>query len=247
VIVFPAVDIKDGQCVRLKQGLAEEVTVFSPDPVAMARHWADLGALWLHIVDLDGAFSGMPRNFELIRNICAGVSVPVQLGGGIRDAATAAAYLEAGVRRLIIGTLALADPEAFAAICAAHPGRVGVSLDAVDGRLKVKGWVEDAGLTVEDVLPRLKEQGAAFIVYTDISRDGMQTGVNTAALERLLALTDLPVVLAGGVATLSDVETLFPYSKKGLQGVITGRAIYAGTLDFGQAMAFIASQSEEVA
>ncbi len=247
MILFPAVDIKDGQCVRLRQGLADEVTVFSPDPVAMARHWADLGALWLHLVDLDGAFSGKPKNFDLIRRICAAVTIPVQLGGGIRDAATAAAYLEAGVRRLIIGTLALADPEAFAAVCAAHPGRIGVSLDAVDGRLKVKGWVEDAGLGVEDVLPRLKEQGAAFVVYTDISRDGMQSGVNKDALDRLLSLTDLPVLVAGGVATLDDVKAMYPYSKKGLQGVITGRAIYAGTLDFGEAMAYIASQSEEVA
>lgn len=247
MILFPAVDIKDGQCVRLKQGLADAVTVFSPDPEAMARHWADLGALWLHLVDLDGAFSGQPRNFDLIARICAGVKIPVQLGGGVRDAATAAAYLKAGVRRLIIGTLALADPGAFAAVCAAHPGRIGVSLDAVDGRLKVKGWVEDAGLGVEDVLPRLKDQGAAFVVYTDISRDGMQTGVNQAALARLLELTDLPVIVAGGVATLDDVKTLYPYSKKGLQGVITGRAIYAGTLDFSEAMTYIASQSEEVA
>ncbi len=247
MIVFPAVDIKDGQCVRLRQGLADEVTVFSPDPEAMARHWAGLGATWLHLIDLDGAFSGKPRNFDLIARICSGLSIPVQLGGGIRDAATAAAYLDAGVRRLIIGTLALADPDAFAAICAAHPGRIGVSLDAVDGRLKVKGWVEDAGLGVEDVLPKLAAQGAAFVVYTDISRDGMQTGVNLAALERLLELTDLPVLVAGGVATLDDVKALVPYSKKGLEGMITGRAIYTGTLDFAEAMAFLAGQSEEVA
>ena len=247
MILFPAVDIKDGQCVRLRQGLADAVTVFSPDPEAMARHWADLGASWLHLVDLDGAFSGKPRNFDLVSRICAGLSIPVQLGGGIRDADTAAAYLEAGVRRLIIGTLALADPEAFTAVCQAFPGRVGVSLDAVDGRLKVKGWVEDAGLGVEDVLPRLAEQGAAFVVYTDISRDGMQTGVNQAALSRLLDLTDLPVVAAGGVATLDDVKTLFPYARRGLEGVISGRAIYAGTLDFAAALAWIATADKEIA
>ena len=244
MILFPAVDIKDGQCVRLRQGVADAVTVFSPDPEAMARHWAGLGARWLHLVDLDGAFSGKPRNFELIARICSGLSIPVQLGGGIRDAATASAYLEAGVRRLIIGTLALADPEAFAAICAAHPGRVGVSLDAADGRLMVKGWVEDAGLTVDDVLPRLAAAGAAFVVYTDISRDGMQTGVNRKALEHLLERADLPVIVAGGVATLDDVKALYPYAAKGLEGVITGRAIYAGTLDFGNAMAFIAKQEQ---
>jgi phosphoribosylformimino-5-aminoimidazole carboxamide ribotide isomerase len=247
VILFPAVDIKDGQCVRLRQGLAEAVTVFSPDPEAMARHWESLGASWLHLVDLDGAFSGKPRNFELIARICSGLSIPVQLGGGIRDAATAAAYLEAGVRRLIIGTLALADPDAFAAICAAFPGRVGVSLDAVDGRLKVKGWVEDAGLGVEDVLPRLADQGAAFVVYTDISRDGMQTGVNHTALARLLDLTELPVVAAGGVATLDDVKALYPHSRHGLEGVISGRAIYAGTLDFAAALAWIVSADKEIA
>lgn len=247
MILFPAVDIKDGQCVRLRQGVAEDVTVFSPDPEAMARHWAGLGAAWLHLVDLDGAFSGKPRNFDLIARICAGLSIPVQLGGGIRDAATASAYLDAGVRRLIIGTLALSDPDAFAAICAAHPGRVGVSLDAVDGRLKVKGWVEDAGLSVEDVLPGLAARGAAFVVYTDISRDGMQSGVNLGALGRLLDLTDLPVLVAGGVATLEDIKALLPYAKRGLEGVITGRAVYAGTLDFGQALAYIAKTSEEVA
>lgn len=247
MILFPAVDIKDGQCVRLRQGAADAVTVFSPDPEAMARHWAGLGAQWLHLVDLDGAFSGKPRNFDLISRICSGLSIPVQLGGGIRDAATAAAYLSAGVRRLIIGTLALADPDAFAAICAAHPGQIGVSLDAVNGQLKVKGWVEDAGLTVEDVLPRLAAQGAAFVVYTDISRDGMQSGVNQPALTRLLELTDLPVIAAGGVATLDDVKKLYPYSKKGLEGLVSGRAIYTGTLDFVEAMAYLAAMSKEVA
>jgi phosphoribosylformimino-5-aminoimidazole carboxamide ribotide isomerase len=245
VIIFPAVDIKDGKCVRLRQGVADAVTVFSPDPEAMARHWEGLGAKWLHLIDLDGAFSGKPRNFELIARICSGLSIPVQLGGGVRDAATAAAYLEAGVKRLIIGTLALADPDAFAAICAAHPGRVGVSLDAVDGNLKVKGWVEDSGRTVEDVLPGLSAAGAAFVVYTDISRDGMQSGVNQPALARLLELTDLPVIAAGGVATLDDVKALYPYVKNGLEGLISGRAIYEGTLDFPAALAYIAEKAKE--
>ena len=246
MILFPAVDIKDGQCVRLRQGAADAVTVFSPDPEAMARHWAGLGAGWLHLVDLDGAFSGKPRNFDLISRICAGLAIPVQLGGGIRDLDTAAAYLEAGVRRIIIGTMALADPETFATVCRTFPGRVGVSLDAADGRLKVKGWVEDAGLGVKDVLPRLTEAGAAFLVYTDISRDGMQSGVNLPALSRLLDLTALPVVAAGGVATLDDVKAVLPLAGRGLEGVISGRAIYAGTLDFAAALALIASETREV-
>jgi len=232
VIVFPAVDIKDGECVRLRQGLEHEVTVFSKDPEAMARHWAGLGAEYLHVVDLDGAFSGLPRNFDLIERICGNLDIPVQLGGGIRDLETAKNYIKAGVKRLIIGTMALKDPDAFAEICQALPGQAGVSLDAVGGALKVKGWVEDAGLTVDEVIPRLEAQGAAFLIYTDISRDGMQTGVNLDALERLLSLTSLPVIAAGGVATLDDVKTLQPLGERGLEGLISGRAIYTGTLDF---------------
>ena len=243
MILFPAVDIKDGQCVRLAQGREDAVTVFSPDPVAQARHWADLGSSWLHVIDLDGAFSGQPRNAELVRRICSEVSIPVQLGGGIRDAATARAYIQAGVRRLIIGTIALTEPEVFAAICREFPGRVGVSLDAVDGRLKTKGWVEDAGLTIFDVLPRLEADGAAFIIYTDISRDGMQTGVNLKALEALCEATRLPVFAAGGVHTLDDLKALAPLTKKGLEGAISGRAIYTGTLDVREALDWIRSQA----
>jgi phosphoribosylformimino-5-aminoimidazole carboxamide ribotide isomerase len=243
VILFPAVDIKNGQCVRLAQGKSDEVTVFSPDPVAQAEHWAGLGAEYLHVVDLDGAFEGTPRNFDLIQDICRSVKVPVQLGGGIRDLATARAYLSAGVARLIIGTMALADPATFSELCRTFPGRIGVSLDAVDGRLKTKGWVEDSGLTVSDVLPRLANDGAAFIVYTDISRDGMQSGANIPAMRALCEQTRIPVIAAGGVATLSDVKALYPLSAKGLQGVISGRAIYVGTLDFVEALAWIRSQA----
>ena len=242
MILFPAVDIKNGQCVRLRQGRADDVTVFSPDPAAMARHWADLGAAWLHLVDLDGAFDGLPVNFELIRGICAEVSIPVQLGGGIRDLATARRYLEAGVRRLIIGTMALEEPEAFGKLRAALPGRIGVSLDAVDGVLKTKGWVADSGLTVDQVLPRLEEQGAAFIIYTDISRDGMHSGVNLPAMEQLVRSTAIPVIAAGGVTRLEDIQVLHPISDQGLEGIITGRAIYEGTLDFQEALGWIAGR-----
>lgn len=245
MILFPAVDVKDGRCVRLKQGLADQVTVFSDDPAAMARHWADLGAEYLHVVDLDGAFSGRPANYDLVRAMCAELDIPVQLGGGIRDLAVAQSYVEAGVERLIIGTLALEDPEAFARMCRALPGRVGVSLDAVDGALKTRGWVDDAGADVLDVAPRLADQGAAFIIYTDISRDGMQSGVNVDALRRLCRATDLPVVAAGGVTDLDDLKTLAPLEAEGLQGAITGRAIYAGTLDFAEAMAWIRGRRDQ--
>jgi len=237
VILFPAIDIKDGQCVRLKQGLADQVTVFNPDPVAAAAHWLDLGTKALHVVDLDGAFDGEPTNSALVAAICrrAG-NIPVQLGGGIRDMATAKAYIAAGVQRLLIGTMALSDPDTFGLLASAFPGKIGVSLDAVDGRLKTKGWVEDSGLTIDAVLPRLHSQGAAFLVYTDISRDGMQSGVNVPALEALLAKTELPVIAAGGVATLADLKALAPLAARGLYGVISGRAIYAGTLDFAEAL-----------
>lgn len=240
MILFPAVDLKNGQCVRLRQGRADEVTVFSADPAAMAEHWASLGAQWLHLVDLDGAFDGRPVNSSLVRTICTRLDIPVQLGGGIRDLQTARAYLDAGVRRLIIGTLALEDPAAFGELCAALPGRIGVSLDAVDGALRTKGWVSDAGLTIDQVLPRLADQGAAFIIYTDISRDGMHSGINAAALERLLGKTSLPIIAAGGVTSLEDIRLLAPLCALGLEGAITGRAIYEGTLDFRTALDWIA-------
>jgi phosphoribosylformimino-5-aminoimidazole carboxamide ribotide isomerase len=238
VILFPAVDIKDGRCVRLEQGRADAVTVFGEDPAASAMHWVALGAEWLHIVDLDGAFSGTAHNFDLVGRICAEAGVPVQLGGGVRDLATARAYIKAGVTRLIIGTIALEQPELFAELCAALPGKVGVSLDAVDGQLKSRGWVADAGLTVFDVLPRVEAAGAAFIIYTDISRDGMQSGVNIPALTTLCEATSLPVVAAGGVTNLQDLKNLAPLCAKGLEGAITGRAIYAGTLNFIDGLAF---------
>lgn len=248
MIVFPAVDIKGGECVRLKQGKADEVTVFSADPASMARHWAESGAQYLHVVDLDGAFSGRPVNFELIKGICNdvkktdGAPLPVQLGGGIRDIETAQAYIEAGVSRLLIGTMALAEPELFGELCAALPGKIAVSLDAVDGNLKTKGWVEDSGQKVFDVLPRLEEQGASCIVYTDISRDGMHSGVNVDALAALVDATTLPVIAAGGVTNIDDIKALYPLAKKGLEGAITGRAIYEETLDFKAALAWLDAQ-----
>lgn len=241
--IFPAVDIKGGQCVRLRQGVEDAVTVFSEDPVTEALRWQDMGARWLHVIDLDGAFSGKPRNMELIRDLCARISIPVQLGGGIRDLPVAAAYLEAGVTRLIIGTMALEEPRIFRDLCAAFPGRIGVSLDARNGRLKTRGWVEDAGKTVAEVVPELEGAGASFFIYTDISRDGMQSGVNVPALEALLDLTDRPVLIAGGISTLDDIRAVYPLSRKGLAGVITGKAIYAGSLNLREALDWLEKQA----
>lgn len=243
MIIFPAVDIKGGQAVRLKQGKADQETVFSSDPVAMAKKWQEQGGKWLHVIDLDGAFSGEPVNRDLIKSICSSVDMPVQLGGGIRDLETAKAYLDAGVSRLIIGTIALTEPELFGSICKAFPGQIGVSLDAEGGVLKTKGWVEDSGLTIYDVLPRLEEQGVAFIIYTDIDRDGMQTGVNLPALTKLAQTSSVPVIAAGGVATLDDIKALYPLTKEAnLEGAISGKAIYTGTLDLKEASDWIATQ-----
>ncbi|MDD3683048.1 1-(5-phosphoribosyl)-5-[(5-phosphoribosylamino)methylideneamino]imidazole-4-carboxamide isomerase [Desulfovibrio desulfuricans] len=243
MILFPAVDIQDGKAVRLKQGRAHESTVFAEDPTDAAKAWEAHGAHWLHVVDLDGAFDGAAKSREIVRRICTALSIPVQLGGGIRDMATAQAYFDAGVSRLIIGTLALEQPELFAEMCRAFPGRIGVSLDAEGGKLKTRGWVADTGLTVDGALPRLLADGAAFIIYTDIERDGMQCGVNVAALEHLSRLSTVPVIAAGGVATLADVQKLYPLTRTtSLVGAVSGRALYEGTLNLEEANAWIAAQ-----
>ena len=244
MILFPAVDIKGGQCVRLKNGRADQETVFMKDPVEAALHWQAEGAQWLHIIDLDGAFAGAAVNRELIKRLCATVSIPVQLGGGIRDHATAEAYLGAGVSRLIIGTMAVEQPEHFAALAAAFPKKIGVSLDTDGGEIKTKGWVGHTGLKIDDVLPRLHADGAAFLIHTDISRDGTQQGVNAPFLATLAEKSPLPVIAAGGVATLDDVKALYPLScNANLQGAISGQAIYDGTLSLKEAMLWIAEQS----
>jgi len=243
MILFPAVDIQDGKAVRLKQGRAHESTVFAEDPTDAAKAWEARGAQWLHVVDLDGAFDGAAKSREIVRRICTELSIPVQLGGGIRDMETARAYLDAGVTRLIIGTLALEQPELFAEMCRTFPGRIGVSLDAEGGKLKTRGWVADTGLTVDGALPRLLEDGAAFIIYTDIERDGMQCGVNVTALEHISRLSTVPVIAAGGVATLADVQKLYPLTlTTSLVGAVSGRALYEGTLSIEEANAWVAAQ-----
>ena len=246
MIIFPAVDIKGGQCVRLKRGRPDEETVFESDPVKAALRWQDEGAQWLHLVDLDGAFSGKPVNLPLITRLCAALSIPVQMGGGIRDLDTAQAYCDAGVSRLIIGTLALEEPRAFEGICTNLPGKVGVSLDTEGGRLKTRGWMADSDLTLEQMLPRLYAQGSAFIIHTDIDRDGMKAGVNLELLTKLADESPMPVIAAGGVATLDDIKALYPLSKSSkLEGIVTGRAIYEGSLDFKEALAWVKAQEQK--
>ncbi|MBR3880213.1 MAG: 1-(5-phosphoribosyl)-5-[Mailhella sp.] len=243
MIIFPAVDLQGGKAVRLKHGKADESTVYNDDPVAAALHWQAQGAEWLHLIDLDGAFQGRSVNADLVSRISAALDIPIELGGGVRDEDAARMWFDAGVTRLIIGTMALEKPQEYSRLCKLFPGKIGVSLDAVDGRLKTRGWVTDAGLTIDEVLPRLVDDGTAFIIYTDIARDGMQSGVNMPMLSRLARTSPVPIIAAGGVATLDDIKALYPLSvEANLEGAISGRAIYEGTLDLPKAMAWIRAQ-----
>lgn len=241
MIIFPAVDIQKGKAVRLKQGRKDDATVYGEDPLEMARCWREQGAEWLHVIDLDAAFNGKSDNAFIIGQISRELGLPVQAGGGIRDVETAARYLDAGVTRLITGTVALEDEKTFAQMCAEFPGRIGVSLDARNGILQSRGWVKDAGKKAADVLPRLEDAGAAFIIYTDIERDGMESGLNFEALGKLLKISSLPIIAAGGVANLEDVRKAYEAfgNHPGFEGIVSGRAIYEKSLDLAEAIAWL--------
>lgn len=236
MLLIPAIDLKDGRCVRLKQGRMDDVTVFSDDPVATARHWRDQGCRRLHLVDLDGAFAGMPKNREVIHAITRAMGeIPVQVGGGIRDEETIGAYLDAGVSQAIVGTRAVEDPAFLIRAAARFPGSLILGLDARDGYLAVSGWDETSAVEAVCFARDAAELPLAGIVYTDIARDGMLTGVNVEATVALAEASELPVIASGGITNLDDIEALvgaFENSTGELLGAITGRAIYSGTLDF---------------
>ncbi len=236
--LFPAIDLKDGKCVRLRRGVMEDVTVYADDPAAQARTWQQAGFAWLHVVDLNGAFAGRPVNADAVRAILAATSLPVQLGGGIRDLAAIEAWLEAGVRRVILGSAAAKNPELVRQACAAFPDRIAVGIDARDGFVATEGWAETSTLASTDLALRLQDAGAAALIYTDIARDGMLTGLNleqTVALARLVAT---PVIASGGVAGLADLVALRAAAPgTSLTGVIVGRALYDGRLDPAAALA----------
>jgi phosphoribosylformimino-5-aminoimidazole carboxamide ribotide isomerase len=236
VIVIPAVDLRDGRCVRLREGRADAETVFSDDPVAVATRWAALGGARLHVVDLDGAFAGAPRQAALIAKIVAAVApMPVEAGGGLRDAAAVEAMLETGVRWAVVGTRAVLDPAFLADICRRHPDRVIVAVDAKGDRVAVKGWTETTPLGVVEAGRRALDAGAAALLYTDVSRDGTEQGPNvedTAALARAVAL---PVLASGGVGTLDDIRRLARLP--GVTGVVVGRALYTGAVTLPDAIA----------
>jgi len=237
MIIFPAIDIKDGLCVRLMQGDPDRATVYGKDPVAVAKHWEAEGAEWLHVVDLDGAFSKQPVNGGIVRAIAESLSIPVQVGGGIRTLENAKSYLSAGVARVILGTAALREPEIVEEACELYPGRIALGLDARDGLVALEGWKEATRTDALSVVERFKSQALAAVIYSDIHRDGMQTGVNIEATRRLIEATQIPVIASGGVSTIQDIEKLLPLVALGLLGVITGRAIYEGTLDLREAIA----------
>ena len=237
MLLIPAIDLKNGQCVRLKQGLMEQATVFSDQPAEMARHWVTQGARRLHLVDLDGAFAGEPKNFGAIKEILADVSadVPVQLGGGIRDVATIEKYLGLGLHYVIIGTAAVKNPAFVREACREFPGRVIVGLDAKDGMVAIDGWAKVTDFHVADLSKQFEDDGVNSIIYTDIGRDGMMSGVNVEATQKLAEAVGIPVIASGGLTNLDDVRALCAVADSGIEGAITGRAIYEGSIQFAEA------------
>jgi phosphoribosylformimino-5-aminoimidazole carboxamide ribotide isomerase len=239
MLLIPAIDLKDGHCVRLKQGDMDDATVFSEDPAAMARHWIDQGARRLHLVDLNGAFAGKPKNGAAIRAILdeVGDEIPVQLGGGIRDLDTIERCLDDGISYVIIGTAAVKNPGFLHDACGAFPGHVIVGLDAKEGKVAVDGWSKMTGHDVVDLAKKFEDYGVEAVIYTDIGRDGMMNGVNVEATVKLAQALRIPVIASGGIACVKDVMALCAVADEGIIGAITGRAIYEGTLDFRAAQA----------
>lgn len=235
MILYPAIDLKDGACVRLRQGEMDQATVFNQDPGAQAKQFADAGCGWVHVVDLNGAFEGKPVNGAAVDAILTAVDVPIQLGGGIRSLDTAADWLERGVRRVVLGTVAVKDPEMVIEACRRWPGQVAVGIDARGGYVAVEGWAEQSTLSVFDLAARFEDAGVVAIVYTDIDRDGMMQGVNVEATASLAEKTAIPVIASGGIASLDDLRAL--KARGGIAGAISGRALYDGRLDIGAALA----------
>lgn len=236
MLIIPAIDLKDGKCVRLRQGRMEDETIFSEDPVAVAAQWVEQGARRLHIVDLNGAFAGEPVNAGVVHEIAeAFPDLPIQIGGGIRDEDTIQTYLSAGVEYVIIGTKAVNQPHFVNDICAEFPGHIIVGLDAKDGKVAIDGWSKLSKHDVIDMAKHFENDGVVSIVYTDIGRDGMMTGVNVESTVKLAQAVNIPIIASGGITNIEDVKALCAVQDEGISGAITGRAIYEGTLDFAAA------------
>jgi len=236
MLIIPAIDIKDGKCVRLRQGRMDDETVFADDPLSMAARWVEAGARRLHLVDLNGAFAGRPVNGDVVKRICAAYpALSVQVGGGIRDEETVQAYLDAGVSYVIIGTKAVSAPHFINDLCLEFPGHIIVGLDAKDGKVAIDGWSKLSNHDVIDMARHFEQDGVEAIIYTDIGRDGMMSGVNVEATARLAASINIPVIASGGITNLDDIRALCAAADEGISGAITGRAIYEGSLDFAEA------------
>ena len=243
MLLIPAIDLKDGKCVRLRQGEMDQVTRYSDDPVAMAEHWQSLGAHYLHVVDLDGAVTGIPKHLSHIEAITKRLSIPVQVGGGIRNTSTIRAYVSCGVDRVVIGTAALQDAEFLAAAAKEFPYKVLIGIDVKQGLVAVHGWKTVSSLTPRQVFESVKDLPLGGMVFTDISRDGMLAGPNISALREAVDISPFPVIASGGVTVLKDVQTIQALGSK-ISGIIIGKALYEGTLDLKSALALVASAGE---
>jgi phosphoribosylformimino-5-aminoimidazole carboxamide ribotide isomerase len=240
MLLIPAIDLKDGQCVRLRQGRMEDATVYSDDPLVVAQRWVDAGARRLHLVDLNGAFDGQPVNADVIHRITVQFpDTPVQVGGGIRDEETIEAYLEAGVKYVILGTKAVRDPHQVNDLCLQYPEHIIVGLDTRDGKVAVEGWSKLSRHDALDMAQRFERDGVAAIIYTDIGRDGMMQGVNVEATVKLAQAVSIPVIASGGITDLDDIRALCAVQNEGIEGAILGRALYEGTLDLADAQALV--------
>lgn len=236
MLIIPAIDIKDGKCVRLVKGEEGTETVYSHDPVSIAKKWERSGAELIHVVDLDGAFSGHPRNFELIVEIVNSVSTPVQVGGGIREIDTIKRYLEKGVKRVILGTVALKNQSFLSEANRQFPEKIAVGIDSRKGKVAVKGWKEEIDLDPKSILTQLKSVGIRIVIHTDVDRDGTMLGVNLAAVQEFVEISPIPVIASGGVSSIQDLEKLSTLSKKGLVGVILGKSLYNGNISLSEAI-----------
>ena len=239
MIIIPAIDLKEGKCVRLEQGLMDKATVYSDDPATTARHWEAQGAELLHVVDLNGAFAGVPKNLDAIKAIREAIKIPIEVGGGIRDLATIRTLVSIGIDRIILGTAAIENPVFVQEACREFPGRIIVGIDARDGLVAIKGWAEVTKVKAVDLAVQMQEYGVIAVIYTDIKRDGMLSGPNIDATQALASALHIPVIASGGVHTMKDIENLLAVRASGVSGVITGKAIYSGSLDLKEAIVFV--------
>lgn len=239
MLLIPAIDLHDGNCVRLVRGRLENITVYSENPAEMAKKWEVMGAKRLHVVDLDGAFTGAPKNTEAIKDICSSVSIPVEVGGGIRNVETIEQFLEIGAKYVILGTAAVKDPLFLSEACRLFQGNIILGIDAKNGFVSLKGWTEEAALTPVELAISAKELGVSAVIYTDISKDGTLTGPNLAATKELAVRSGMPVIASGGMATLDDVAAVAELEPSGVIGAILGKSIYEGKIDLGEALRMV--------